>query len=366
MTGRGSSVDNGQMRPPRTLGSLSRLLGVAALAVTLVVPLGGGLARGATAAPSTVTLSVDATSVERGVRVTATGTVVPDTDQRTVLLQRAVPGGWATVSSTVAPAGGSYSLRVPSSYFGVFTFRVVAEPSDTAEAATSESHPLAVIPSYKPAGRARSHAFFTRPVARWDPCRRIDYRVNARRATKGALKDVRGAVTRIRRATGLRFHYAGKTRHVPTGSSADRFPRGTEMVIAWARPAASNMLGAGSTAAGVGGPAYSSGYEDGAGKAAYRILQGSVVLNARLNSRIPRGFGRGQTRGELLMHEIGHALGLAHTQDSRQIMYPTLQRARARFGAGDLAGLSRVGAQQGCLTRQGATSFARRARAQTG
>ncbi len=354
MTSVGECADTGQMRCCR-LGSLTRLLGVTWLAATLVAPTGGDVAsaRG-TAAPSTVTMVVDASRVERGTRVTATGAVVPDADQRTVVLQRAVPGGWTTVSSTLAPAGGNYELRVPASFFGSFTFRIVAEATDTAEAGTSDSHPLVVTPSYEPAGRARSHAFFTAPVARWDPCRRIDYRVNPRQAARGALKDVRGAITRIRQATGLPLHYAGPTGHVPTGRSGDRFPSGTELVIAWARPARSNMLGAGSTAAGVGGPSYSSGYEDGAGRAAYRILQGSVVLNARLNGRIPAGFGRGQTRGELLMHEIGHALGLAHTGDKRQIMYPTMQGGPARFGAGDLAGLNRLGAQQGCLTLQAA------------
>ncbi|MFD6556073.1 matrixin family metalloprotease, partial [Streptomyces sp. NPDC058398] len=46
------------------------------------------------------------------------------------------------------------------------------------------------------------------------------------------------------------------------------------------------------------------------------------------------------------LHELGHVLGLDHTTDRYQIMYPSLQKdVPARLGAGDVAGLKKLAAQ---------------------
>jgi len=49
------------------------------------------------------------------------------------------------------------------------------------------------------------------------------------------------------------------------------------------------------------------------------------------------------------MHELGHAVGLDHTTDATQIMYPTLTRKPARWGTGDRRGLAYLGRSRGCL-----------------
>ena len=56
----------------------------------------------------------------------------------------------------------------------------------------------------------------------------------------------------------------------------------------------------------------------------------------------------------LLMHEIGHAMGLGHGTDAAQIMeaHSDLENLPTQWGAGDLAGLAKLGLQQGCVQAQ--------------
>lgn len=44
----------------------------------------------------------------------------------------------------------------------------------------------------------------------------------------------------------------------------------------------------------------------------------------------------------VVMHELGHVLGLGHIQDPSQIMYPAYH-GQATYGPGDLAGLAAEG-----------------------
>src|SRR3954452_615575 len=190
-------------------------------------------------------------------------------------------------------------------------------------------------------------------VVRWNPCRVVHYRVKLAKAPKGALADVKRAVARLRSASGLRFHYDGRTKTIPRstyGTSLNPVKASSQLIIAWAAPGKgagrTNLLSSDPREVGVGGyRAYS--WSNGSTVHRMRILRGFAVMSTRFN-RLKGGFGTGPSRGGALLHELGHAVGLGHTKDRRQIMYPTLTRY-ASYGAGDRAGLRKVGRSAGCI-----------------
>ncbi|BFU43194.1 hypothetical protein [Krasilnikovia sp. MM14-A1004] len=280
---------------------------------------------------------------------------------------------------TVAAAGGGHAPWRRRLALVALPLALVAVPGATPASAAAPTEPGAIAAAAtngwvadtaatglavtKPRGNPRAYKFLSRSkptdlVARWNPCAPIAYRVNLHRSGKGALKDVKGALQRVHQATGLRFVYKGTTDAVPFAMPgySDDYPADTHLVIAWAMPGkqSTQIPADAGGLAGMGGSWWTGAYTR-SGIVASRITDGFVVLNASMH--LPAGFGKGNktgwqgTRGQLLMHEIGHSVGLDHpTIDDRyEIMSPTMSRKKAVWGAGDLNGLRGVGKTGGCL-----------------
>lgn len=211
--------------------------------------------------------------------------------------------------------------------------------------------------SAAPAKAASDYKIFTNSdgtVVRWNPCAPIHYAVNASGAAdpQGAVSDVQTAIGRVAAATGLRFVYDGSTATVPTKAWLDGGGGTTsELVVAWARPgtAAGESDLFGTDADGEGGWWESGTSSDGT-HWVWQIKRGFVVIDPSGSAAYAPGFGGGETRGVLLMHELGHAVGLGHVDNRRDVMFPIITSAApATWGAGDLAGLAKVGATAGCI-----------------
>jgi hypothetical protein len=212
----------------------------------------------------------------------------------------------------------------------------------TPQAAVSDT-PLGV-PRLAPAHEG-PHRFMatqpggTAPVA-YDPCRPIRYVVNERTAPPGAAALVEEAVARIAEVTGLRFQLEGSTDERATPDRAGFQPqrygdRWAPVLIAWSDPAELPVLGG--DVAGIGGStAVQAGLRD---ELVY--VTGMVALDGpQLGEIMAGGNGAAYVRG-VILHELGHLIGLDHVDDPTQLMH-----ARGQFAylqAGDITGLVRLG-----------------------
>ncbi len=277
-------------------------------------------------------------AVRAGAHLAVSG-VVTGGRYRTVRLELSTPTGWMSVGTTTTTASGHYTVTEPTDWYytGILRTSVVADATFAA-ASSPIAFPMRVSPSYRPGGHA-SQWTLEAPggQVRWDPCRPITYQVNVTGGPRRALDQIREALRQAHAATGLRFVYAGRTRAIPYRTDHRGPVAGTaDLTIGFGTARqVRNLRG---SLVGWGG--YTS--------SGPRIVRGAVVLDSQ--ARLRPGFGVGPTWGTLMLHEIGHALGLDHVAERREVMHAGINpSSQGHYQAGDLAGLRRMGAMGGCV-----------------
>jgi hypothetical protein len=202
----------------------------------------------------------------------------------------------------------------------------------------------------RPKGSADEYRFLAivsgEPV-RWNPCQPIHYVVNLTHAPEGSLQDVQEAVARVSADTGIRFAFDGSTQEIPQQNRPPYLPqlygdRWAPVVIAWVYEDQTTIpfnQGESHYAAVARPLAPLDGTP--------QFVSGWVVINAAA-SNAP-GWDSPADQGPTVLHELGHIMGLDHVSSEAELMEPSGGYV-TDFGPGDLAGLERLGADQGCLT----------------
>lgn len=194
------------------------------------------------------------------------------------------------------------------------------------------------------AGPGGSHAFMAedrgRPVT-YNPCKPIDIVVNDALAPPRADLLVAEAIGEVERATGLRLRVTGTTDEQPAehrpSRQQDRYgDRWAPVLLAWTTPEQDPRL-RGDTAGIAGSVPESTGMSGD-----LRYVTGIVVLDApQFRDLLPQVAGWERSRA-IVMHELGHLVGLAHVEDPMELMGER-NMIPLEFGPGDLQGLAVLG-----------------------
>jgi hypothetical protein len=175
----------------------------------------------------------------------------------------------------------------------------------------------------------------------YDGCRPIHVVVNDSIAPPGADGILDEALASVTAATGLRFVRDGRTDELPAAGRPLRDPARygggfSPVLVAWVTPA--QVPGLAGRVAGLGGSPPR--VDPATGRLTY--VTGTVSLDSTASWRIlSQPDGRALLRA-IVMHELGHVVGLDHVEDAGELMYDE-NVGRTSWGPGDLTGLAVLG-----------------------
>lgn len=295
--------------------------------------------------------------VHPGTKIRARGKVPGG--KRKVALQVKVKRSWQTFGSTRSNRKGKFRVAGRLDWYGRHKVRVIAP----GRRPFARSTKVSVKPPYTPIGNPKDYDFIHgKSVSsnyRFNPCQKIRYRLNTSDVGPAANPLIKQALTQVTWATGIKFKYVGKSNAIPYNMpKRKRYPRGTDLVIAFATHSEVPDF-VRRSAAGFGGPRWLFPARNSSGRRVWMTSEAGVTLSTDYwNNGFAHSFfdNTRATIGELMLHEVGHAVGLDHVPNAPQeIMngrgyyrYPD-GYYKGLFNLGDLKGLSKVGLEQGCL-----------------
>jgi hypothetical protein len=81
----------------------------------------------------------------------------------------------------------------------------------------------------------------------------------------------------------------------------------------------------------------------------WKMTRGYIVLDKAHSLRPGYDKTGSGTWGQVMQHEVLHALGLGHAAGREEMMYTSITSTNHLFGAGDITGFDKIGAGNGCL-----------------
>ncbi len=274
----------------------------------------------------------------------------------------AVPG---TSSSNVSMTGQTFAnhviTQVSARGFDLYTYAGAYLISDITGYFTGTPAPGTFpkpvpIDSWLAAPGGGSYAFLDgAQTVRWDPCRPVRYRVNLT-SYPNDQSVVDEAMKRLSTATGLEFVYVGPSTYMPNINAFDSstvwsqstplqgFNRSGdyEVIIILDSGNASHAF----SSPGELGVTQTMFTRQGTGE----ITLATVMINMSYVGTVDPWSYEGL--GPVLMHELGHGVGLGHVPANTFNLMETTSNFSEQmrtYGAGDLYGLRVVGAANGCV-----------------
>ena len=175
----------------------------------------------------------------------------------------------------------------------------------------------------------------------YDPCRPVEIVINDREAPPGTRAIVDRAVARAATVSGLQLTITGSTDEPASARRSAYQPkrygdRWAPVLLAWTDPGEVPDLGG--DVVGLGG-SVSSPADD--GRPTY--VSGIVLLDAPDATTILRRDGGAQQVEDIVLHELGHLLGLDHVGSEDELMFPAGRKDVHGYQRGARAGLTRLG-----------------------
>ncbi|WP_110183461.1 matrixin family metalloprotease [Nocardioides solisilvae] len=262
--------------------------------------------------------------------------------KRKVVLQMKHADGWKKVQSTKTNKKGEFALQVPSDWLYSMKSRVLTKKKKRSPGAKSKTQRFQVVPDFVPAGSPDSWSYLN-PAnrLRWNPCQTISYRVNVAQAPAGTEEAIHRAFGAMSGASGLRFKFKGYTEAIYRGRpGTGKWERDTDLVVSWALPEQTTLDFSGAHAwGGVQDAVWGRDRKGRLGK----ITKGGTTFDATTPGGWPY-----MKAYDVLLHELGHVVGLGHVDDPTQIMATGVEGPYI-YGAGDLTGMRTIGKQKGCV-----------------
>ncbi|HET7899655.1 MAG TPA: matrixin family metalloprotease [Candidatus Nanopelagicales bacterium] len=175
----------------------------------------------------------------------------------------------------------------------------------------------------------------------WSPCRPIHYVVRARGMPQGALALLTSAMAEVTKYSGLRFVYDGSTTEAPVEDRALYQPAvyadtWAPVLVSFGTPSAD----AGESTPDLAGWARPRPVQ--APDGSWVFVSGEIDLDAAWAKATMLSGDKAEVRA-VMLHELGHLVGLDHT-DGRRLLMNADNTGQKDFAEPELAGLASLGA----------------------